>query len=87
MFMTKAMKEMLEMEYMKGYRAGEMAQKIQEREDQNRRLEDMLRRGKQLGRAEALAEAGAIDVVTVCEVVDSCEECPRYGDDCDGGIA
>lgn len=24
------------------------------------------------------------DVVIICEVVDSCEECPRYGDDCDG---
>ena len=23
--------------------------------------------------------------VKICDVVDSCEECPRYGDDCDGG--
>lgn len=24
--------------------------------------------------------------VKLCEMVDSCEECPRYGDDCDGGL-
>ena len=24
------------------------------------------------------------DIVYYCEVVDSCEDCPRYGDDCDG---
>lgn len=23
-------------------------------------------------------------MVKICEVVDNCEECPRYGDDCDG---
>ena len=26
------------------------------------------------------------DIIKICEVVDSCEECPRYGDDCDGEI-
>lgn len=24
------------------------------------------------------------DIVMICEVVDGCEDCPRYGDDCDG---
>ena len=24
------------------------------------------------------------DIVTYCDVIDDCEECPRYGDDCDG---
>lgn len=24
------------------------------------------------------------DIIKQCDVVDSCEECPRYGDDCDG---
>lgn len=24
------------------------------------------------------------DVVKMCDVIDTCEECPRYGDDCDG---
>lgn len=22
--------------------------------------------------------------IRICEVVDGCEDCPRYGDDCDG---
>ena len=26
------------------------------------------------------------DVVIICEVVDSCEECQHYGDDCDGEV-
>lgn len=25
-----------------------------------------------------------MDVVKICEVVDGCEDCPKYGDDCDG---
>ena len=24
------------------------------------------------------------DRIKQCDIVDSCEECPRYGDDCDG---
>lgn len=24
------------------------------------------------------------DIIKQCDVVDSCEDCPRYGDDCDG---
>ena len=24
------------------------------------------------------------DIITQCDIVASCEECPRYGDDCDG---
>ena len=24
------------------------------------------------------------DVRTPCDITDSCEDCPRYGDDCDG---
>lgn len=24
------------------------------------------------------------DIVKQCDVVESCEECPRYADDCDG---
>ena len=23
-------------------------------------------------------------MVKICEVVDGCEDCPKYGDDCDG---
>ena len=25
-----------------------------------------------------------MDRIKQCDVVDSCEDCPRYGDDCDG---
>lgn len=25
-----------------------------------------------------------IDLIKQCDVVDSCEDCPKYGDDCDG---
>lgn len=35
--------------YNKGYEAGMNAQKVSDHEDQNRRLEDMFRRGKELG--------------------------------------
>ena len=24
------------------------------------------------------------DIIKICDVVDSCEDCPRYADDCDG---
>ena len=24
------------------------------------------------------------DIIKICEVVNSCEDCPRYGDDCNG---
>lgn len=24
------------------------------------------------------------EIIKQCDVVESCEECPRYGDDCDG---
>lgn len=24
------------------------------------------------------------DFITYCDVIQNCEECPRYGDDCDG---
>lgn len=35
--------------YNKGYEAGMNAQKVSDHEDQNRRLEDMFRRGKEAG--------------------------------------
>lgn len=24
------------------------------------------------------------EMITYCDVIDRCEDCPRYGDDCDG---
>ena len=42
--------------YNKGYEAGANAQKCADHEDQNRRLEDMLRRGKEIGHHEGWIE-------------------------------
>jgi hypothetical protein len=42
--------------YNKGYEAGVNAQKLSDHEDQNRRLEDMLKHGKELGRTEGWME-------------------------------
>ena len=25
-----------------------------------------------------------MDIIKQCDVVESCKDCPRYGDDCDG---
>lgn len=25
-----------------------------------------------------------IDRIRICDVIDNCEDCPKYGDDCDG---
>ena len=27
-----------------------------------------------------------MDIIKQCDVVESCAECPRYGDDCDGEV-
>lgn len=27
-----------------------------------------------------------MDIIKICDVVDSCETCPRMGDDCDGEV-
>ena len=27
-----------------------------------------------------------MDIIRQCDIVDSCEECTRYGDDCDGEV-
>lgn len=42
--------------YQKGYEAGVTAQKCTEHEDQNRRLEEMLKYGKAIGRTEGWEE-------------------------------
>lgn len=53
---TKTFLNAIDDAYAKGISAGVMAQKVQDREDQNRRLEDMLQRGKQIGYEEALKD-------------------------------
>lgn len=45
--------------YNKGYEAGVTAQKCKEHEDQNRRLEEMFRYGKETGRTEGWKEGYA----------------------------
>lgn len=42
--------------YAKGVCAGTMQQKLTDHEDQNRRLEDMLKYGKEIGKTEGLQE-------------------------------
>ncbi len=42
--------------YNKGYEAGMNAQKVSDHEDQNRRLEDMFRRGKEYGLNEGFTK-------------------------------
>jgi len=42
--------------YNKGYEAGVTAEKLKKQEDQNRRLEDMLKYGKEIGRTEGWQE-------------------------------
>ena len=42
--------------YAKGVCAGTMQQKLTDHEDQNRRLEDMLHKGKEIGMKEGLEE-------------------------------
>jgi len=29
-------------------------------------------------------DRGEIEVITYCDIIDRCEDCPRCGDDCDG---
>jgi len=56
--------------YSIGKETGIMEQKLSDHEDQNRRLGDMLQHGKALGRAEAYAELGAIEIEELGEDLD-----------------
>lgn len=50
-----------------------------------RNLFKSLPKGKQIEILNnVFKEMGMTDIIKMCDVVDSCEECPRYGDDCDG---
>ena len=33
---------------------------------------------------EKRLEATMTDVVKICDVIENCTDCPKYGDDCDG---
>jgi hypothetical protein len=56
------MKTWIEEAYTLGYEAGWNAQILKNKEDQNRRLEDMLHHGKRIGRQEAMDEFGIVDI-------------------------
>lgn len=46
--------------------------------------DDFCKYGEQLYTHEEVWGIGMTDRIKQCDIVDSCEECPRYGDDCDG---
>lgn len=58
---AEKVKSLTEDAYAAGYEAGYTAMVFKDREDQNRRLEDMYRKGKERGREEVQAEIGEID--------------------------
>lgn len=79
--------------YRKGYDAGVTAQKLEQREDFERRLTEMYHFGIAMGRQEMMDEIGEIDISDIgltktdinpenCEGVfdDNCPGCPSYWD-------
>ena len=54
--MINIFKTWIDEAYQKGYEAGMTAQKLTDKSDQNRRLEDMLKYGKEIGKTEGLQE-------------------------------
>jgi len=53
---TSTFMQSIEDAYEAGVNAGTMAQKLTDHDDQNRRLEDMLHRGKEIGKNEGFME-------------------------------
>ena len=58
---AEKMKDLTETAYAAGWEAGYTACAFKDREDQNRRLEEMYRMGKEQGKEEVRAEIGEID--------------------------
>ena len=58
---AEKMKGLTENAYAAGYEAGYTAHALKDKEDQNRRLQDMYRMGIERGREEAHAEIGQLD--------------------------
>lgn len=54
--MINIFKTWIDEAYQKGYEAGMTAQKLTDKSDQNRRLEDMLKHGKAIGKNEGMQE-------------------------------
>ena len=66
-WIQKMLKPILDDEYIKGFEAGVMAQKLKEDEDHNRRLREMYRYGYIEGEANAMAENGIIEEISADE--------------------
>ena len=73
-WIKKILKPILDDEYIKGYEAGIMAQKLKEKEDNNRRLHDLYRYGFLRGQEEARAEIGEITIDDLAELFEDGEE-------------
>lgn len=58
---TKTFLNAIDDAYAKGAAAGANAEALKDREDQNRRLEDMLKRGKEIGYSEAIRDMANMD--------------------------
>lgn len=67
-------RELTEEAYSLGYEAGYAIRALKDREEQNRRLTDMYRMGKQRGREETAAEIGEIDGSWFKALTDMAEE-------------
>ena len=61
-FIRTILKPILDDEYIKGYEAGVMAQKLKDKEDTNRRLHELYKFGFLRGQEEARAEIGEITI-------------------------
>ena len=66
-WIQKMLKPILDDEYIKGFEAGVMAQKLKEDEDQNRRLHEIYTYGYIQGEADAKAENGIIEEISAEE--------------------
>ena len=59
---TKAFMNAIDDAYAKGVSAGANAEAVKDREDQNRRLQDMFTKGKSLGYMECMDDHGIVDL-------------------------
>lgn len=71
---AEKLKSMTETAYAAGYEAGYTAHAFKDREDQNRRLEEMYRMGKEKGKEEVRSEIGEIDSSWFEAITDMAEE-------------
>lgn len=73
-FVKKMLKPVLDDEYMRGFEAGVMAQKLKEKEDNNRRLHELYKYGFLRGQEETRAEIGEITIDDLEDLFEDEEE-------------